>query len=95
MAFIPNPFKLGFGLMRLPKTPEGAIDVPQVCRMVDQFIAAGGTYFDTAFVYDAGASEAAFRQAVADRYPRDAYTLATKLHATMMCQDEQSAKQEF
>ncbi|MBQ9252824.1 MAG: aldo/keto reductase [Clostridia bacterium] len=95
MAFIPNPFKLGFGLMRLPKTPEGAIDVPQVCQMVDQFIAAGGTYFDTAFVYDAGASEAAFRQAVADRYPRQAYTLATKLHATMMCQDEQSAKQEF
>ena len=95
MALIPNPFKLGFGLMRLPKNPDGSIDVPQVCQMADLFLAAGGTYFDTAYVYDSGASEAAFRTAVAERYPRESYTLATKLHATMMCQDEQSAKQEF
>ena len=95
MSLIPNPFKLGFGLMRLPKNADGTIDVPQVCEMADRFISAGGTYFDTAFVYDGGASEDAFRQAVAERYPREAYTLATKLHAAMMCHDEQSAKQEF
>ena len=70
-------FKLGFGLMRLPKTPDGSIDIPQVSEMADRFIAAGGTYFDTAFVYDGGKSEEAFKAAVADRYPRGAYTLAT------------------
>ena len=91
----PNPFKLGFGLMRLPKNPDGSIDIPQVCQMADRFIEAGGTYFDTAYVYDDGASEAAFKAAVADRYPRDAYTVATKLNAFMQCHDEQSAKQQF
>ena len=90
-----NPFRLGFGLMRLPKNPDGTIDIPQVCEMADHFIAAGGTYFDTAFVYDNGGSEAAFKAAVADRYPREAYTVCTKLHAAMQCTDEASAKQQF
>ena len=94
-TFRENPLRLAFGLMRLPKLPDGSIDVPQVCEMADRFIAAGGTYFDTAFVYDGGDSEKAFKAAVADRYPREAYTLATKLHATMGATDEQSAKQEF
>ncbi|MCR5297230.1 MAG: aldo/keto reductase [Clostridiales bacterium] len=88
-------FKLGFGLMRLPKNPDGSIDIPQVCEMTDRFIAAGGTYFDTAYVYDDGQSEAAFRAAVADRYPREAYTVATKLNAWIQCHDEASAKQQF
>ena len=44
-------FKLGFGMMRLPKNADGSIDIPQVCEMADRFIAAGGTYFDTAYVY--------------------------------------------
>lgn len=90
-----NTFKLGFGLMRLPKLEDGGIDIPQVCQMADAFIAAGGTYFDTAYVYDNGLSEAAFKAAVADRYPRDAYTVATKLNAQMQCHDEASAKQQF
>ena len=90
-----NPFRLGFGLMRLPKNPDGSIDIPQVCEMADHFIAAGGTYFDTAYVYDNGASEAAFKAAVADRYPRDAYTVCTKLNAFLQCTDEASAKQQF
>ena len=55
-----NPFRLGFGLMRLPKLSDGSIDIPQVTEMADRFIAAGGTYFDTAYVYDGGRSEAAF-----------------------------------
>ena len=90
-----NPFKLGFGLMRLPKNADGTIDIPQVCAMVDRFFAAGGTYFDTAYVYDDGGSEEAFRKAVADRYPREAYTIATKLNAWLQAHDEQSAKQQF
>ena len=94
-AFRPNPFRLGFGLMRLPKNPDGTIDIPQVCRMADRFIECGGTYFDTAYVYDGGGSEEAFRAAVAERHPRDAYTLATKLNAAIGATDEGSAKQEF
>ena len=39
-----DTFKLGFGLMRLPKLADGeTIDVEQVKEMVDLFIAAGGT----------------------------------------------------
>ena len=63
--------------------------------MADRFLAAGGTYFDTAYVYDNGLSEAAFKAAVADRHPRESYTLCTKLNAFMQCHDEQSAKQQF
>jgi len=94
-SFRPNPLRLAFGLMRLPKNPDGSMDIPQICEMADRFIAAGGTYFDTAFVYDGGDSEKAFKAAVADRYPREAYTLATKLNAVLGAKDEQSAKEEF
>ena len=90
-----DTFKLGFGLMRLPKNGDGSIDIPQVCQMADAFIAAGGTYFDTAYVYEDGRSEAAFREAVVNRYPREAYTIATKLCAWLQCHDEASAKQQF
>lgn len=88
-------FKLGFGLMRLPKNADGSIDVEQTSVMVDKFLEAGGTYFDTAYVYDNGESEAAIRKALVDRYPRDRYTLCTKLNAWQQCHDEESAKQQF
>ena len=70
--------KLGFGLMRLPKI-DGKIDIDQVKEMVDAFIAKGFTYFDTAYAYPG--AEAAFRLAVATRYPRESYTIATKMAA--------------
>ena len=90
-----DTFKLGFGLMRLPKNPDGSIDIPQTSRMVDAFLAAGGTYFDTAYVYDMGGSEEAIRKALVERHPRESYTLCTKLCAWMQCHDEKSAKQQF
>ena len=90
-----NPPKLGFGLMRLPKGKDGKIDVEQVKEMVDKFMAAGLTYFDTAYVYDGGDSECAAKAALVDRYPRESYTLATKLCAWMGAHDEKSAKQQF
>ena len=74
-------FKLGFGLMRLPHTADGENDMPQIKEMVDRFMEAGGTYFDTAYVYDGGKSELAFKEAVAERYPRESFTVATKLFA--------------
>ena len=72
--------KLGFGLMRLPKRGIG-IDVAQVSEMVDRFLGAGFTYFDTAHVY--AGSEAAIKKALVDRHPRESYMLATKLYAPM------------
>ena len=90
--------KLGFGLMRLP-TVEGnpdLIDHEQVCRMVDMFMEAGLTYYDTAFVYGKdGASEKAARACLVDRYPRESFTLATKINAWLMAEDEQAAKAQF
>lgn len=82
--------KLGFGLMRLPKANE-AIDVPQVCEMVDHFLAAGFTYFDTAYVYDG--SEVAAKAALVDRHPRASYTLATKLHVGKCANAEEARKE--
>lgn len=87
--------KLGFGLMRLPKLEDGSIDIEQTKQMVDLFMDAGLTYFDTAYVYNNGESEKAAKLALVDRYPRESFTLCTKLNAWMQCHDEESAKQQF
>lgn len=87
--------KLGFGLMRLPKLSDGSIDMEQTKQMVDLFMNAGLTYFDTAYVYDNGESEKAAKAALVDRYPRERFTLCTKLCAWMGAHDEKSAKQQF
>lgn len=76
--------KLGFGLMRLPlldKNNADSIDVELVKQMVDAFMEKGFTYFDTAWMYCGFNSESVAKTALVDRYPRDSYTLATKLHA--------------
>lgn len=87
--------KLGFGLMRLPKKGTGKIDIEQTKKMVDLFMDAGLNYFDTAYVYDGGDSERAAKEALVDRYPRESFTLATKLCAWMGANDEKTAKQQF
>lgn len=76
--------KLGFGLMRLPllDANDGSkIDIEQTKKMVDTFIERGFTYFDTAWMYCGFKSEEATKEVLVNRYPRDSYTLATKLHA--------------
>ena len=40
----------GFGMMRLPRKDE-AIDIETTKALVDAFLAAGFTYFDTAWSY--------------------------------------------
>lgn len=76
--------RLGFGLMRLPLSdpddPAG-IDMERTKQMVDTFLERGFTYFDTAWMYCGFQSENAAREALVERYPRDRFTLATKLHA--------------
>ena len=68
--------KLGFGLMRLPMLGD-AVDLPQTMEMADRFLAAGFRYFDTAYGYLNGKSEAAVKTALVERHPREDFLLAT------------------
>lgn len=88
-----NIKKLGFGLMRLPQKEDGTIDVEQTKQMVDLFMKAGFTYFDTAWAY--AGSEDAIRQALVERYPRDSYQLATKNAAWIQCKTKEEAYGQF
>jgi predicted aldo/keto reductase-like oxidoreductase len=74
--------KLGFGLMRLPLVnpdDQTSIDIEKFKEMADRFIERGFTYFDTAYPYHGGASERALREAVVERYPREAFTVTSKM----------------
>ncbi|HUM84276.1 MAG TPA: aldo/keto reductase [Lachnospiraceae bacterium] len=97
-SLVKDCLKLGFGMMRLPRQGKGSmydpIDVEQTKKMADAFLNAGGRYFDTAFVYEG--SEEAVKQALCDRYPRDAYYLASKLNASAFaCSNKEEARAEF
>ena len=79
--------KLGFGCMRLPMK-NGEVDDAEMCRMVDAFLDAGYTYFDTSFVYHNGKSEEATRKALVERHPRESFTVATKFPTFMLIPEE-------
>lgn len=70
---------LGFGAMRLPVLDgdDGTIDQAATEEMVAYAIGHGVNYFDTAWGYHNGTSEAAMGRALA-AYPRDSFYLATK-----------------
>jgi predicted aldo/keto reductase-like oxidoreductase len=94
--------KLGFGLMRLPRLAGseaggvfggGEIDVEQTAQMVDAFMDAGLTYFDTARGYEG--SEATIKTTIVDRYPRSSYQLATKLPAWSGPKNADEARRMF
>ncbi len=72
-----NPSLLGFGCMRFPETPEGDIDQSRSQALIDDAFKKGVTHFDTAYPYHGGQSESFIGKAL-KKYPRDAYTLATK-----------------
>ena len=75
--------KLGFGLMRLPMMGEGEqakVNIEECCRLVDEFLNCGFTYFDTAWMYCGFQSEEATKEFLVKRHPRESFTLATKLH---------------
>lgn len=93
MAYLGEDIKkLGFGLMRLPQKDD-VIDVEQVKEMVDLFLDAGFTYFDTAWAY--AGSEDAIRQALVERYPRERFLLATKNAAWSNCKTKEEAMAQF
>ena len=84
--------KLGFGFMRLPRK-DGEIDIEQVKGMVDRYMAAGFTYFDTAWAYPG--SEDDIRRALVERYPRESFQLATKNAAWIECRSREDAVAQF
>ena len=74
--------KLGFGFMRLPLLDANdptSFDEAQIYRMVDAYLAAGFTYFDTAHGYLGGKSEMAIKECLTSKYPRESYQLTNKL----------------
>lgn len=71
----------GFGAMRLPMQGE-QVDLEEMQKMVDLFMAAGFNYFDTAHVYINGQSETALRQCLTSRYPRESFVLTNKLSSS-------------
>ena len=89
--------KLGFGFMRLPlldgKEPT-LFDKEQICKMVDAYMKAGFTYFDTAYMYHNGKSEEMLKEALVDRYPRESFLLADKL-PTMFLKEPEDVSAKF
>ncbi|MBR4928765.1 MAG: aldo/keto reductase [Oscillospiraceae bacterium] len=70
--------RLGFGCMRFSTDPAtGEIDQEKVNSMFDLAVGNGVNYFDTAYPYLGGKSEASVAEALA-KYPRDSYYLADK-----------------
>lgn len=94
--FVKEMPKLGFGLMRLPRTDEekDSIDVEQTAEMANRFLASGLKYIDSAYVYNG--SEVAAREAIVKRHPRDSFYITSKLNVNAQgVHDEASAKAEF
>lgn len=88
--------KFGFGLMRLPQLDpndgNSPVDVEACKEMVDYFMENGFTYFDTAWMYCGFQSEKATKEFLVDRYPRDSFTLTTKLHGGFFNSEEEIEK---
>ena len=70
---------LGFGAMRLPVVDgdDSQIDKKQTFQMVDEAMAAGINYYDTAWGYHGGNSELVMGEALL-KYPRETFYLADK-----------------
>lgn len=88
----PGTKPLGFGLMRLPMQDQSdapaQIDMDRFKEMVDAFLARGFTYFDTAYFYHGGKSETGVGEALVRRYPRDSFTLTSKLPVYALKKEE-------
>ena len=81
---------LGFGMMRLPVISGPTdFDYEKLNAMVDAFLEAGYTYFDTSFVYHNGKSEEATRKTLVERHPRDSFTVATKFPTFNLVPEEE------
>ncbi len=82
---------LGFGCMRFPTTPDGAIDEERAQQMLDKAYEAGINYYDTAWPYHDGTSEPFVGRAM-KKYPRDSFYFATKLPCWEVKQREDAVR---
>ena len=84
--------RLAFGMMRLPRLDEedrGSIDIEQTKKMVDAYIKAGFSYFDTAYRYCMGNSETAVKTCITERYPRESCRIVSKLPSCVLeCKED-------
>lgn len=69
---------IGFGLSRLPHLEDGSIDIEKLITLVDRYMESGYHNFETAYIYEKGKSEMAFKEAVSSRYPRESFWLTDK-----------------
>lgn len=84
---------LGFGCMRFPTLEDGSIDEVLAEKMLDEAMAKGVNYYDTAFPYHNGDSEP-FVGRVLNKYDRSSYFLATKLPVWLV-ESKEHAEQIF
>lgn len=82
---------LGFGCMRFPTTKDGEIDETRAEKMMDEAIAAGVNYIDTAYPYHDGKSEPFVGKAL-KKYDRGSFFLATKLPVWLVKSKEDAAR---
>lgn len=86
--------KFGFGCMRLPmlaNSAGGQVDLQEFNHMVDAFMEAGFTYFDTARGYLGGLSETAIRECLVKRHERSSFELTDKLTTNYFNRQEEIA----
>jgi predicted aldo/keto reductase-like oxidoreductase len=85
--------RLGYGCMRFPVKEKGEIDEVKAEALLDTAYKAGITYYDTAYIYHNSKSEE-FMGRCLSKYPRESYTIATKL-PMMMTKTLDDAKRIF
>ncbi|MBR6473729.1 MAG: aldo/keto reductase [Firmicutes bacterium] len=74
--------KLGFGMMRMPlldPNDSTSFDYDQIQHMIDEYMAKGFNYFDTAWMYHGGTSEGIVKRCLLGKYPRESFTVTDKL----------------
>ena len=82
----------GFGAMRLDLEDENnpsSINYDDVTEMIDYYMDQGFNYFDTSYAYHDGASEAALKIGLVERYPRESFKIATKLPLFVITEESQ------
>lgn len=84
---------LGFGCMRFEGRADDTVDIAQVSAMIDRYMDAGGNYFDTAWAYPN--SEKTLHAALVERYPRDAYLIASKCVAWSNCSCKEDLEKQL
>ena len=79
--------------MRFIGREDNTIDIDYTCEMIDRYLAAGGNYFDTSWVYPN--SEATLKKALVDRHPRESFFIATKCIAWAHCNGPEDLRKQL